>query len=311
MATINIGELATTTLRHRNKELADNITNHNVLLKVLEQKGNIRTCDGGRDIVEELMYAENGTVMWYDGYDTLDVTPGDVIDAATFDFKQLAATVSMSGREQIQNSGKERIINWLDKKIQVAEISMRNTLASSLYSDGTTSNQIGGLRYLVADDPTASSTVGGINQSTYSFWRNKTRTEGADNTIQTGMNLLWLDTLRGTDHADLIVFDSAYYAAFEATLQTLQRFQDADLAKLGFDNLAYKSAKVVYDENVPSGRGYFLNTDYIYLRPHKDRQFVTDDRRESFNQDAFVIPILWAGNLTCSNRSLQGLLETA
>ena len=50
---------------------------------------------------------------------------------------------------------------------------------------------------------------------------------------------------------------------------------------------------------------YGLNTDYINFRPHANRNFVTLDRKSSVNQDATIVPMYWAGNLTCSNCSLQ------
>ncbi len=311
MPTINIGEIVTTTLRHRNKELADNVSRNNPLLKILQEKGNVRTVAGGRDIVEELEYAENSTVQWFSGYEEFNVQPSEVFDAATFDFKQLVCSVTMSGLEEMKNSGKERIINLLDKRIKNAEKTLANEVARELFNDGTTANKIGGLRYLIADDPTASATVGGINQNTYSFWRNQTEVEGADNTILTGMGILWRECNRNSDHPDLIIMDNNYVGAFEGVAQLQQRFMSKDKAEVGFDHLVYKTAKVVYDTNCTANRSFFLNTDYLYLRPHKDRNFVVDEERKSFNQDAFVIPLFWGGNLTCSNRALQGVLKTS
>jgi hypothetical protein len=61
MATPNLSEIITTTLRKRSGELADNVSNSNALLARLSSKGNIRTVSGGRTIVEELEYAENST----------------------------------------------------------------------------------------------------------------------------------------------------------------------------------------------------------------------------------------------------------
>lgn len=68
---------------------------------------------------------------------------------------------------------------------------------------------------------------------------------------------------------------------------------------------------MVYDVNCPTGKAYFLNTKYLRLRPHKDRQYVPLDDRNSFNQDAKVMPIVWAGNMTCNNAALQGVLKTS
>lgn len=61
MADPNLSEIVSTTLRHRNKEFTDNVSNGNALLKRLNQKGKIKLIDGGRTIVEELDYAENAT----------------------------------------------------------------------------------------------------------------------------------------------------------------------------------------------------------------------------------------------------------
>ena len=73
--------------------MADNVTNHNALLRRLSENGNISTVTG-RQIVRELEYASNGTVGFYSGYETLDVSPSDVLTSATFDYKQMAGNVT-------------------------------------------------------------------------------------------------------------------------------------------------------------------------------------------------------------------------
>ena len=54
---------------------------------------------------------------------------------------------------------------------------------------------------------------------------------------------------------------------------------------------------------------YFTNTDYFELGVHRDANMTVMDELRSVNQDAVVIPVLWMGNLLCSNRSLQGVLK--
>lgn len=310
---VNIGEIVTTTLRNRSGELNDNILNHNVLLARLLERDKMVPADGGREIVEELEYGENSTVAFYEGYEILDTTPQEVFDAATYDWKQLAGTVSISGLEQIKNSGKAQIINLMDKRIKNLEKSMRNTAATAVYADGTGSSgkEFGGLQLLVADDPTASSTVGGINQSTYTWWRNQYSAAAATTsaTITGRMNSMWLSTIRQTDKTDLIIGDDDMYTYYEESLQQYQRFNDSTKeAGAGFEMLKYKTADVAYDDQCPDKHMYFLNCDYIYLRPHPDRIFVPLDSRDSINQDAEVIPVVFAGNLTVSNRARQGVI---
>lgn len=311
---VNIGEMVTVSLRERSGELSDIVTNHNALLRRLDKKGNKKPVDGGREIVEELEYAENGTVKWYSDYEVLDTSPQRVFDAATFDWRQLSGNVTISGLEELKNAGKNRIINLIDKRMKNLEKSLRNTMATAIYNDGTDPKAVGGLRFLVADDPTTSSVVGGVNQNTYSWWRNETRTVSGSfsaSNVTNAMNLLWLDICRGTDKPDFIVGDANSYNAYENSLQAIQRVGNADEADAGYMTLKYKGADVFYDDQCPTDHLYFLDTDYIYLRPHTQRQFVPLKRRESTNQDAFVQPVVWAGNLTCSNRGQQGVITVA
>lgn len=325
MASPGLTELVTTTLRNRTRKLADNYTTNNALLMRLRERENVVPFDGGRTIVEELFYAENSTYTRYSGYDILNITPQDVITAAEYDIKQVAVSVSMSGTEQIQNSGKERVIDWLAARVENAEGSMMNGLSDDIYSSGTASGgkQIGGLQLLVADTPT--NTVGGIDANTWTFWRNisydATTDGGAPVTaanIQTYMDRVVVQIVRGRDKPDLIVTDNNYYNAYLQSLQAIQRIQSTNMAAAGFTALKYFGAgsdcDIVLDGGIgggcPSNHMYFLNTKYIRLRPYSGRDMtVLGDDRYSVNQDAFVRIVGWAGNMTCRGREFQAVLR--
>jgi hypothetical protein len=307
-------DIVTTTLQGYSGMIADNITNHNALLRQINKKGN-KTVATGRTIVQELEYAENSTVMYYSGAEVLDISPSEIVTAAEFNYKQLAGNVTINGLEEIQNSGKEAVHNLLKTRIRNLEKSMTNTVATGLYAAGTGSSgkEIGGLQLLVADDPT--NTVGGISGTTYSWWRNyyydfSTNSETAStDSIQHAMNLAWINTVRGSDKVDIITADSTYYLYYLESLTPNQRFTDDKGAGVGFTNLVYQSnVPVIYDDQCPSAHMYFLNTDYIFLRPAKGREFVPLGEKSSVNQDALVMPVVWAGNMTISNRSLQAVI---
>jgi hypothetical protein len=172
MASPNISEILTTTIEHRSKALADNVTKNNALLYRLNKKGKVKSVPGGVTIRQELEYAENGTYKRYSGYETLDISPSDVFTSAEFNWKQAAVAISISGLEQLQNSGKDVMIDLLTSRVENGERTMQNNIASDCYSDGTAdgSKQIGGLQLLVPDDPTTG-TVGGISRATWTFWR--------------------------------------------------------------------------------------------------------------------------------------------
>jgi len=313
MASPNLSEIVTTTLRNRSRTLSDNVSNHNALLRRLRENGN-QTSVTGRDIVRELEYADNGTVQFYAGYESLDVSPSDVLSAAVFDYKQLAGNVTISGLEQIKNSGTEAIINLLEARINVLEKSLMNSLSTSLYSDGTgtSGKEVGGLQLIVADAGTG--TVGGINSSSFTFWQNvqTTATSSAFSVanVQSDMNTIYLSLVRGADSPDLVMAGTNAYTAFLGSLQAIQRITSDDLANSGFTSLQYLNSDVVFDSACNTNRMYFLNTDYLRLEVAAARDFVPGEAKMSVNQDAMVTPMFWSGNLTCSNRALQGVIHT-
>ena len=226
MAFPNISDIIATTIENRSRRIADNVTKNNALLKKLSERGNIRTVSGGRLIYEELSFAENGNAGWYSGYDLLPVAAQDVLSAAQFEFKQAACPVTISGLEQLQNSGKEAFIDLLEQRINVAESTMANLICGGLYADGTGSGgkEITGLNAAVPLDPTANATYGGINQQTWTFWRNKFKDSANTTTLAADWNGLWAELIRGTERPDLIMVDSVCWLAYLATLQNLQRF---------------------------------------------------------------------------------------
>ena len=319
-----LSEIVTTTLRNRTGKTADNVTKNNALLNRLKKKGNVKTVDGGRTIVQELEYAENGTFTRYSGYETINITPSDVFAGAEYNYAQAAVAVSMSGLEMLQNSGKEAIINLLEGRIKNAERTLTNNIALDCYSDGTGSGgrQIGGLKLLISTTPTTG-TVGGIDasQSIASFWRNIAYsgvTNGGSATssanIQSYMNAVYVQLVRGIDKTDLIIADNNYWTLYLQSLQAIQRIASDEMASAGFDNLKYMSADVVLDGGVGGGAVAntmnFINTDYLFLRPHVDRNFAPlEAERFAVNQDAMVKLIGFAGNMTTSNRRLQGILS--
>ena len=315
----NYTDILATTIESRSRAIADNVTNNNALLKKLEMKGNIKTFSGGTKILQELSFAENTNAGWYSGYDILPVGVSDTLTAAEYDIKQAAVPVIISGLEQLQNSGRERMIDLMDARLSVAESTLSNLIATGLYSDGTAAGgkQIDGLDAAVPLAPDAAVAYGGIDGSTYTFWQsaisNQTAADGLDAAkIQGYWNALWAELVRGNDRPDLIPVDSTVWGAYLASLQAQQRFTGTETGKLGFPTIKYMDADVVLDGGIggacPAGTGFFLNTDYIHYRPHSARNMVplSPNRRYATNQDAEVQILAWAGNLTTSGRKFQG-----
>lgn len=321
MVSPNISEIASTTIESRTGKLADNVSENSMLLKEVRKAGNVKPFSGGNVIRQELAYQENQGFRRYSGLDLLDVSGSDVITSAEFNIKQAAVPVVISGLEEIQNAGKEQIIDLLEGRIDNAEATLLNNIASDCYSDGTanSSKQIGGLQHLVADDPTTG-TVGGINRATWTFWRSVVvdASSVTGTTFQASnaydlMERLWVQLCRNSDKPNFISADNVYFRAYKASLVAGQQFVDSAKADGGFQTIAFNGCPVVLDGGYggacPASHLYMLNTKYLHFRPHAKRNFVPlKNDRYAVNQDAMVKHLVFAGNMTLSCGFLQGVI---
>jgi hypothetical protein len=299
MAFPNVSDIVATTIENRSRKIADNVTKNNALLAQLQKKGNVRTISGGSTILEEISFAENANAGWYSAYDLLPVAAQDVISAAQYDLKQAAVPVTISGLDQLRNDGKEQMIDLLEGRMKVAESTMANLVSAGIYPN--------------------TGVYGGIDAATWAFWRSKSTTAGAaltPSTVQGAFNTMWASLVRGSDRPDLIIVDNVMWGIFLQSLQLQLRFTNPSSAKLGFPSIEYMDADVVLDGGVggyaAAKTAYFLNTNYLFFRPHAKRNFVPLDpeKRYAINQDASVSILAFAGAMTCSGRQYQGRLIT-
>jgi hypothetical protein len=315
-ANSSISDLIATGIDSRTGEIASNVEGHNPILAALKAKGRVKTCSGGVSILEELSFQANPNGGAYDAYDPLPMAPADVISAAQYDWKQYAVPVVVSGKEEMQNSGKEGLIDLVESRITVAEETMSNLIETGLYGDGSGygGKALTGLGAIVENLATLSqtSTVGGISRTTWAFWRSYyASTSTATGTLlQAAMNTAYAGLTRGADAPDVVIAGAEMWAEYLASLQAIQRFASADSAKLGFATLKYMNADVYLGGGiggvVAAKHILFLNTKYLRWRPHAKRNMVSLPDRTSWNSDATGRILAFMGNLTCRGSQFQG-----
>jgi len=339
-ANSSYSDIITTTIESRSRVLADNWENNNALLRKLRAKGNSKPFSGGSLIMQEIGYTDASLINAnsYSGYEVINIAPNSPISAAQFSIKQYAGSVSMSGLEMLQNSGKEAFIDLMEGRMQISESQLFNRMDYDMYQDGTgnASKNITGLALAVPDDPTTG-TYGGIPRGTYNFWRSQYYrgvTDGgaavSSANIQAYMTTLALRCVRGNDKPDLWIGDATYFGFYVNSLQAIQRIQSMSgdgKAGAGFGpELAFygggMAATVVMGGGVSgavsptqltsgatSAHMWGLNTDYLFWRPHRDRNFVPiGGERQSVNQDAVVKLFGVAGNMTSNGPQFSGVL---
>ncbi len=198
--TINWDALSSLTRDKFLPVLVDNIFNSNPLaVKLLK---NAEMLDGGRKIITPLEYAKNTAQGFYSGYDVLDTTPSDPVTSAVWDWKQAYANISISGEEELKNSGDSMVLSLLKSKMGNAERSLKDLFGTKLFGSGSAapgSNEITALcgqGTVASIDVTAepavidgvdstvfhapgaidnciigyNRTLGGVNSTSYSWW---------------------------------------------------------------------------------------------------------------------------------------------
>ena len=313
----DFNSLLSTTLQNYQPTLVDNIFKDLVLLNHLNERGRVRVEEGGTQIIEPLMYAVNDTVSTYQGYDAIDLTPQEGITAAEYDWKQMAASIAISGIEEAKNRGTEAIIKLLNAKIMQAEMSLKSTLNEQLYGSAASGSDFNGLGNIVA---TQNNVVGGIDANTNvspdgTKWWNPTQgtTMGATLALH-NMADVYNRASKGSDVPDLIVTNTSLFEKYESLLTNNVRYQDVSKANAGFQNLMFKQTPMVFDLELAVDTSdapmYFLNTKYLKLTGLNGYWFTTTDFMNGTvaGVDARYALVLAYGQLTCSNRQRQGYL---
>lgn len=311
---VNLGQLAATTLRNYRKTMVDNIFKDNVLLNHIMANGGVEYEDGGRQIVVPLMYGENDTVMPFSGTDLLDVTPQEGIDAATYDWKMYNVAVAFSKEDELKNKGKSAVIKLLKKKIMQAEMSLKSRLNEDLF-DGTESNskEITGLSTIMDN---TSTTYGNIDGTTYTWWQafvDSTAEVLSIADIRTGRNTVNLG--EGGGKCSIMVTSQELHEKYEglltATIQMnpTKSKETKRLGDAGYSALEFAGVPVVFDERCPADRWYFLNTTNMKLTIHKDANFEVIEKAEPANQHVSISHIMVMLNTTVDRRASLGMLD--
>lgn len=276
----------------------DNIFKSIPLMQRLQKK--MKKLDGGTSVIQPLNYAQQSAVGWYSGADTLSNVDNDVISGAEFNWAQIYASIPITRRDELKNSGDAAKLNFVKSKVQIAEKSIRDTVAAGLYNAGTDSKAIVGARTFIS----TSATYGGISQSTYSWWQSNV--DSSTTTLSlSALQTQWSNASINGESPSVVVSTSANYDRLYALLQPQQRFMDSETAEAGFTSLMFNGAPFIMDSKVPTSHILMFNEDYLELYVHKDENFRFEPFMSPINQNIKVAHIFAALVLASSNNRMH------
>ncbi|RLA59654.1 MAG: phage major capsid protein [Epsilonproteobacteria bacterium] len=343
--TLSYDHLLTTTADkiHKSGAIQNAITSSNPTFAELMTKGRIKKKTvGGDQIRVGLMYQHNGTISSYSDYDQIDVTPQDGITTMYVPWAQYGGAVSISGIQKFKNMGKEAIADLLKEKITQTTAGWSEKLNADLwdiagrqathpYSGNGGKNVIGFPIYIQDAAEVAGDVydIGHIDQSVETWWNNKTGTPSVDTyfALQAAMRSMYNNCSQGPGgKPDLVMADQVSYEIYETGMDDQIRYSFKDKASVGFENIAFKGAKMMWDGYVPDagtpgngalatgsalaeGSMYFINTKTMTLYVGKDHDWKPRGFQTPVDQDASTSLYLAYLQLVCDNRRKNGVIQ--
>lgn len=331
-------QVASTTLQRYRPKLADNVTDKSAVMFYLKKNGGVEEQDGGRTLVEPIIFAENTTGGSFRDYDILPTDPQGGITAAEFPWAQLAVSVSISGRQEFVNADNQvRVFSLLKGKTMQAQITMTNMFNRQSHSDGSGNGGKDLTGFLAAiEDGAAWNVYGGIDSNTQLYWRNQwigyRAFSGADLDLTDAilrrfrqvLTTFYNSCMRNTDKLKIMLMGQKVHEYFESTIVVNERYVkdgnigDSALANAGFETLKFKSVSMVIDNlvnNTSISAGATnqeiegCNTDYMKLVIGSGRNFMMSPFIRPYNQEAKIAQIILYAQYILNNRALQGRMN--
>ena len=295
----------------------DNIHDDYWVLNQLSKGEGFLGLSGGDFIAVPLEYALNTTVASYSDTDTISTTRIDVFDRGEFQWKEYAGTAILSDLEKDRNAGTGTVFPLLPNKLENLRNSMKNTINSDLFSDGTGNGGkvIGGFQHIISSTPTTG-TVGGINRGAFTFWRNQqasgAKTTSAFDNLRAVLRSIYNLSSNGMAdaHPTGIATTRTVFEGYEGLLLANERFTDKSSGEGGFKNevLKFKGAKISYDNDCPSGNAYLFNPKFVKLAYKKGSWFKMLEEIRPANQTLTVYPVRTMCNLITTNARRLGVV---
>jgi hypothetical protein len=328
--TVNFDSLVSTTLNNTRAQRYDNIFRKNVFWAFMHSQGRKELYSGGVKIQRALEYAVNGTVASVEGYDTVNLTPQEHLTSLVDEMKEIVGSVVISRREEVLNKAKTQIISLLTSKIENLDRSFAQKMNEMLLAPtgasmvaGNGGKDINPLNVLVSG---AANTVHNLNGATSTWWDNQ-RVASTATTFSTFKKEMrnFYNTCSKHNYGspDLVLTSQEVAECYEAALEAQVRYQQTDLANLGFETTKLYRASVAWDQICPRWDStiqlwngdstdehvaYFLNSDYIKLLVEESTDLVNRPFMQSIDQLAKSALVILMCQLVITNRRCQGLM---
>jgi len=274
-------------------------------LREMERQGVITRVSLGATIEAPLDYRANpDTSVLASDQDVTSLLKTEVVTSASYAIAQISVPVVWTKGDDAKNPTENQKISLVKQLLENAINSHDDLVEQLIFTTSTA----GGDEFLGLDTlvpTTGQGTVGGIDASTNTFWRNYATTWTDSTDIEAAFTTAYNKAAKGSGSVlapKFMVSGAVPHATFEAQLQTLQRFVDTSEADAGYKVLAFKNSRYVFSQyggvNV-----YFLNPKSYQMVVSKQYFRDKGNTVEIPDQNAFVFKIYSAAQAITNNKS--------
>ena len=318
-STEQLDTMYTTTWYLRRKEVVDQVMEATPFWYMLTKKGRQKSETGGRQIEEDLRIEKNETVQFIGRGQSVTLADTDQLTVSKWDWKYLTGHIMRFFADTQKNRGKAQIISKVNSDIDTLRDSMIDLMETRLYSDGTDDGgkSIDGLANIIAAAP-GTGTVGGIDRSVYTWWRNQYYSMAALSTsvhLRKRMNIMFNNCGQfgqGVSRfPDIVICDQASYEFYDEQCAEIGRIMmgDKKLADLGFGDLAFRGRPITWSPSCPATYMYFINTAMLHWVYDPIENFGLGEWLPIVNQPRDrVVHAMSVGNLTSAACNRLGVL---
>lgn len=301
---INYDSFLTLTIKNYSDQLQKNFLQYRPSVSVLMDEYGHTDTRGGRIWQGMAEYGTNPTGKFFDGPDTFDQTPAQVAQPIQYQWRYLGSAVSMTKTEMLENSGPVALANLAEVRIRQAVRTMVLILGNETFGNGTNygGKTIAGLASAISTTPSTGA-VGGLDPATWTWWRNNAITSfgsfaanGVNGSAQDLVLRQFNNCTDGMfDRPTCIISDQTTWEFYNRTnlqpvryIGTNNPAREGNAADLSFKALEYQGMKWYWDRQCPTGRMYYLNTNYIHYVIDPRFQFDWTDPMTYPNQLAYT-----------------------
>jgi len=274
----------------------------NALMAWAFSSGRVEYEDGGRHVTNPITLGRNPNVASYEYYDQLPVAQTSEFETIEYNWSRVAGSVIISDQEEDENKGKTQIFKLMKAKMEVLEESIKEKFSDYLYQAGGGTDPVG-LPALIPDDPTTGS-LGGISRATETQWRtsayNFAGALDATN-IEEAFDDVLLDLTLKSDKPDLILVGRNIWRLYRAAvrdklvinLDTMPKGKG--MVDLGFSGMSHQNIPMLYDEDCPADKCYFINSKYLRVHILKHVNMKVKKLSSPWDTDAHGSRTVWQG----------------